>query len=652
MYPGAPEVCDDGVDNDCDGLVDCEDTEDCMVDADGDGYYAPPCGDDCDDGDAGVYPGAPEICDGIDNNCDGVIDEGCAPEVTIQKKVWDPASEQWEELVRVPIGSVLTFKITVQNTGGIPFDAVVTDEMSNQIMYKDDTANIAPASVFSDHRKIIWQDSPELSLDPDEEVEIIFQADAVQLCFGWNTANVTTTEEVSDEVTIPVKVAQGCQPVVDITKLVWDPVNLIWTDFVRCNLGAELEFKIIVNNTAAEPVLNVQVVDDLPSITEYILNSSSLEPDILDPLTWNLGTMMPNERIDIYYKVKAIKDGWGNNSAVVTASLNDCGLSDLDSAMVEIVDYPIVQLAYPKGGETIGGTVTVKWFAIDSDYRYHTGIPPEIYLYFSADDGEHWRQINGVLTNNIDVDRGSYDWDTTSLSDGYYILKVEAVNSHNAIAFDDSEPFIINNGNQGLKVSDVIIQDKTIGSTTWVKDHDTIEISAAITRGYDLRAEDIVADVSCFGGVTKIAAHYFDGFTARWILPNVRCQPSDGELVVSVTAKDLDTKTGVIVADNSPPILNVVKPDGGGFYFFNRKVVPLGEIIIVGPIEIEFQIEDANGVQKAECYVDQYLEEVITENPSEWYWTQKLRGRHQIEIKVYDSAGNSASSQFDVIKIR
>ena len=43
------------------------------VDADGDGYPVP---EDCDDTDPLIYPGAPERCNGLDDNCDGNIDEG------------------------------------------------------------------------------------------------------------------------------------------------------------------------------------------------------------------------------------------------------------------------------------------------------------------------------------------------------------------------------------------------------------------------------------------------------------------------------------------------------------------------------------------------------------------------------------------------
>ncbi len=88
VFPGADELC-NGEDEDCDGVVD-EDAIDAPAwtdDSDGDGYgYGPvrvvsceevegaaPVDGDCDDADASIHPGADEVCDDIDSDCDGLL---------------------------------------------------------------------------------------------------------------------------------------------------------------------------------------------------------------------------------------------------------------------------------------------------------------------------------------------------------------------------------------------------------------------------------------------------------------------------------------------------------------------------------------------------------------------------------------------------
>lgn len=82
INPGVQEIC-NGLDDNCDGSTD-EGTA-CLNcdDNDQDQYYVQPgcpgsLGEDCDDNDGAVNPGADEVClDNIDNDCDGETDEGC-----------------------------------------------------------------------------------------------------------------------------------------------------------------------------------------------------------------------------------------------------------------------------------------------------------------------------------------------------------------------------------------------------------------------------------------------------------------------------------------------------------------------------------------------------------------------------------------------
>lgn len=98
IHPFADEWCNE-IDDDCDGQID-ENAVDALPwyrDSDGDGFGDPtglvlacsqPVGtvdndDDCNDSRAEINPGALEICDDLDNDCDDENDEGCPPDLIV-----------------------------------------------------------------------------------------------------------------------------------------------------------------------------------------------------------------------------------------------------------------------------------------------------------------------------------------------------------------------------------------------------------------------------------------------------------------------------------------------------------------------------------------------------------------------------------------
>jgi hypothetical protein len=97
VNPGATEIC-NGIDDNCAGGIDEGVKTTFYQDSDGDGYgnasvstsaCSKPTGyvtdsTDCDDAKATVHPGATEACNGVDDNCNGTIDEGAAPQTWYQ----------------------------------------------------------------------------------------------------------------------------------------------------------------------------------------------------------------------------------------------------------------------------------------------------------------------------------------------------------------------------------------------------------------------------------------------------------------------------------------------------------------------------------------------------------------------------------------
>ena len=125
-----PETC-NGLDDDCDGLVDDADPDlvdglPFYVDADGDGFGADgalvtACAlaeglalvdGDCDDADASVYPDAPEACDDVDRDCDGLAGDAlgrsadCPGETCADLLDADPSAEDGSYFLALPSGTV------------------------------------------------------------------------------------------------------------------------------------------------------------------------------------------------------------------------------------------------------------------------------------------------------------------------------------------------------------------------------------------------------------------------------------------------------------------------------------------------------------------------------------------------------------------
>ncbi len=148
IHPGAEEICDNGVDENCDGTDAASGTW--WEDEDGDGWgdkAVTRCGGqpagtvdkpgDCDDGRAHVHPEAPELCDSLDNDCDTEIDEGGPTDLGPEPPVLAARIVDWSVPSMLAPGASGEVWVMVDNVGtaswargGLWLQAVEADAVS------------------------------------------------------------------------------------------------------------------------------------------------------------------------------------------------------------------------------------------------------------------------------------------------------------------------------------------------------------------------------------------------------------------------------------------------------------------------------------------------------------------------------------------
>jgi hypothetical protein len=132
INPGATETPYDGIDQDCDGAD--------LTDVDGDGHDGGGAGDDCNDNDADVNPGETEVENGVDDDCDGTIDNPplpCANAEVESNDAWTSANGlgMTDEICGLvdPAGDTDWFSFPVTSWTQIDFD--VDAEVDGSLLY-------------------------------------------------------------------------------------------------------------------------------------------------------------------------------------------------------------------------------------------------------------------------------------------------------------------------------------------------------------------------------------------------------------------------------------------------------------------------------------------------------------------------------------
>jgi uncharacterized repeat protein (TIGR01451 family) len=273
-----------------------------------------------------VYPGTPCATATIYNTRIGL---------EIVKEVWDFRSSSWVDNINVYVGADIICRITVTSIGGTFHNLIITDTLSEQLEYRN-LANHTEFYISPDLREIIWH---FIQLNSGESIEIIYHAEAVSMCQGWNLAEVTTDEQLSGNDIAMIKINTPNNPII-ITKQVWDDNSNSWSNSVNVYEGMDVQFKITVTNDNSWYIdlINVEVTDYLPSFLSYNYDGNPLHSYTTDHyIEWTIGPLTPGSTETITYSANANNVGEGDNFAFAIGDFLSSTVADANSTHV-IVD--------------------------------------------------------------------------------------------------------------------------------------------------------------------------------------------------------------------------------------------------------------------------------------------------------------------------
>ena len=263
-----------------------------------------------------------------------------SPGIEVEKLVKTGCGE-FNNSVQTSVGSEVTFKIVVSNTGDTGFDNVtVVDTLPSGLSYVEGTAQ--PNISVQDGNKLIWYFN-NLSID-DFPIVILFNATVDSCGIKENIVNVTALYDCYPELTAQdnASVEVLCNPGISLIKKVsLDGEN--WTDSLVeylpnvIHAGNKIYFKINVTNIG-NINLTCLLEDFLPPFLKYNYDSN-IPPTFANDsyINWSDGLGV-GESLEIIFSTTPLSGGEGINFAEATA---DQGVSANDSVDITLYEPSI-----------------------------------------------------------------------------------------------------------------------------------------------------------------------------------------------------------------------------------------------------------------------------------------------------------------------